>query len=119
MSGMTVGACTSTREKIRNPKHEIRHLIQIRLAEIGEKGRKGEREEGKKGRRKYGGQNGMLLVRICLGPVTVMLPAAAVMDFEFVWDFDIGMSDFGVWWWPRGACGCAMQEGSGLHEEIR
>ncbi len=36
----------------------------------------------------------MLLVRICLGPVTVVLPAAEVLDFEFVRDFDIGMSDF-------------------------
>ncbi len=45
----------------------------------------------------------MLLVRICLRPVTAILPAAEVLDFEFVWDFDMGISDFPFWWRPAAA----------------
>ncbi len=47
----------------------------------------------------------MLLVRICLRPVTVILPAAEVLDFEFVGDFDMGISDFPFSWRPAAAFG--------------
>ncbi len=45
----------------------------------------------------------MLLVRICLGPARGVLPAAEVLDFECVWDFDIGISDFPFWLRPQAA----------------
>ncbi len=48
-----------------------------------EMGGRGEREEGKKGERSR-----CCLVRICLWPMTVVLPAAEVLDFE-IWVLDL------------------------------
>ncbi len=41
----------------------------------------------------------MLLVRICWGPARGRFAGSGgfgfrILDFEFVWDFDIGISDF-------------------------
>ena len=65
-------------------------------------------EKGKKGGRENGGRNGMLLVRICWGPARSRFAGSGgfgfrILDFEFVWDFDIGISDFPFWLRPRAA----------------
>ncbi len=44
----------------------------------------------------------MLLVRICWGPARGRFAGSGgfgfrILDFEFVWDFDIGISDFPFW----------------------
>ncbi len=52
----------------------------------------------------------MLLVRICLGPARGRFAGSGgfslgfrILDFEFVWDFDIGISDFPFWLRPQAA----------------
>ncbi len=50
----------------------------------------------------------MLLVRICWGPARSRFAGSGgfgfrILDFEFVWDFDIGISDFPFWLRPRAA----------------
>ncbi len=52
----------------------------------------------------------MLLVRICLGPARGRFAGSGgfgfrILDFEFVWDFDIGISDFPIWLRPQAALG--------------
>ena len=52
----------------------------------------------------------MLLVRICWGPARGRFAGSGgfgfrILDFEFVWDFDIGISDFPFWLRPRAALG--------------
>ncbi len=49
-----------------------------------------------------GGRNGMLLVRICWGPARGGF-GFRILDFEFVWDLNIGISDFLFWLRPRAA----------------
>ncbi len=50
----------------------------------------------------------MLLVRICWGPARGRFAGSGgfgfrILDFEFVWDFDIGISDFPFWLRPQAA----------------
>ncbi len=50
----------------------------------------------------------MLLVRICWGPARGRFAGSGgfgfrILDFEFVWVFDIGISDFPFWLRPRAA----------------
>ncbi len=52
----------------------------------------------------------MLLVRICLGPARGRFAGGGgfgfrILDFEFVWDFDTGISDFPFWLRPQTALG--------------
>ena len=50
----------------------------------------------------------MLLVRIGWGPARGRFAGSGgfgfrILDFEFVWDFDIGISDFPFWLRPQAA----------------
>ncbi len=50
----------------------------------------------------------MLLVRICWGPTRGRFAGSGgfgfrILDFEFVWDFDIGISNFPFWLRPQAA----------------
>ncbi len=49
----------------------------------------------------------MLLVRICWGPARGRFAGSGGFGFrlEFVWDFDIGISDFLFWLRPAAALG--------------
>ncbi len=60
----------------------------------------------------------MLLVRVCLGPARGRFADSGgfgfrILDFEFVWDFDIGISDFPVWLRPPAALGGIQSRKSG------
>ena len=57
----------------------------------------------------------MLLVRICWGPARGRFAGSGgfgfrILDFEFVWDFDIGISDFPFWLRPQAALGIRRTE---------
>ncbi len=56
----------------------------------------------------------MLLVRICWGPARGRFAGSGgfgfrILDFEFVWDFDIGISDFPFWLRPQAALGISQR----------
>ncbi len=56
----------------------------------------------------------MLLVRICWGPARGRFAGSGgfgfrILDFEFVWDFDIGISDFPFWLRPQAALGVRVR----------
>ncbi len=62
----------------------------------------------------------MLLVRICWGPARGRFAGSGgfgfrILDFEFVWDFDIGISDFPFWLRAQPALGVRVRVRVGLH----
>ncbi len=59
----------------------------------------------------------MLLVSICWGPARGRFAGSGgfgfrILDFEFVWDFDIGISDFPFWLRPQAALRLRVRKGS-------